>query len=434
MLLVYTHKVTPRLTYIFRHYFVRILQIPITFSTKIEEFVGHNGPKMTYGKVPLGNEFFVQNHSLLFEQGINEVQIQVGEWEEVPCFFKTDERSSIPFDIFAAGFYLISRYEEYLPHLEDEQDCFSCKNSLAFRNNFIEKPLIDIWAYKLQSLLKESFPNYPYKTRKFQFISTINASRTYIYKHQGLARSFGRALSHLFTFQIKTMFRQILTILRFKRDPYDTFQRLIYLKKHFSVETLFFFSVGNYSFYDRNSSFRNIHFRSLIKSVSDYSKVGLLASYFTVNDEALTKKEKERLEGIVNIPIKCSRQYYLRLNVPETYQHLIDLEIEEDYSMSYKDRVGFRASTCTPFYFYDLDFEIQTPLKVFPTAVSDTVLKDKMNLNNAQCRDKIKKLMDEVKKVNGTFISLFHNYALSEMPEWKGWRVIYEEMLKNAKK
>ncbi len=433
MLLVYTHKITPRLTYIFRHYFVRTLQIPITFSTKIEEFVAHNGPKMTYGKAPLGNEFFVQSHSILLEQGVNEVDIKVEKWEDVPCFFRTNERSNIPFDIFAAGFYLISRYEEYLPYLDDERDCFSHKNSLAHKHGFLEKPVIDIWAYKLQSLLKDFFPTYDYETRKFSFISTINVPRAYIYKHQGLARSVGRSVANLFSFQLKQIIQRILTILGFRKDPYDTFRRFIYLQKYFSVETIFFFSIGNYSLYDRNSSFRNIHFRSLIKSVSDYAKVGLLASYFSMNDEKLVKKEKERLEGVVNIPVKRSRQCHLRLNIPETYQNLIDLEVEEDYSMGYKDMIGFRASTCTPFYFYDLNFEIQTPLKVFPTAISDTTLKEEMNLTNAGCKAKIKILMNEVKKVNGTFISLFHNQSLSELPEWKDWRVIYEEMLKNAK-
>ncbi len=433
MLLVYTHKITPRLTYIFKHYFVRTLQIPITFSTKIEEFVAHNGLKMTYGKMPLGNEFFVQSHSLLFEQGVNEVDIQVEKWDDIPCFFKTNERSNIPFDIFAAGFYLISRYEEYLPHLDNEQDCFSHKNSLAYKHDFLEKPVVDIWAYKLQSLLKDFFPTYDYETRQFRFISTINVPRAYIYKHQGLARSVGRSVADLCSFQLRQILQRTLTVLGFRKDPYDTFQRLLYLQKHFSIETIFFFSIGNYSLYDRNSSFRNVHFRSLIKSISDYAKVGLLASYFTINDEVLIKKEKERLEGIINIPVKRSRQYYSRLNIPETYQHLIDLEVEEDYSMVYKSTVGFRASTCTPFYFYDLDFEIQTPLKIFPTTFSSTALKKGMNLTNAGCKAKVKALMNEVKKVNGTFISLFHNHTLSELPEWKGWRMIYEEMLKNAK-
>ena len=80
MLLIYTHKITPRLSYIFKHIFVRILQIPIVFTVKVEEFVAHNGPKLTYTKAPLGTEFFIRNHTLLFEQGINDIPINMSLW------------------------------------------------------------------------------------------------------------------------------------------------------------------------------------------------------------------------------------------------------------------------------------------------------------------------------------------------------------------
>ena len=79
-------------------------------------------------------------------------------------------------------------------------------------------------------------------------------------------------------------------------------------------------------------------------------------SYFSLKDAAILKKEKLRLENIINTPVTFSRQHYLRLSIPETYQNLIDLDIEEDYTMGYAKTVGFRASTCTPFYFYDLRF------------------------------------------------------------------------------
>ncbi|WP_407281437.1 polysaccharide deacetylase family protein [Tenacibaculum maritimum] len=136
------------------------------------------------------------------------------------------------------------------------------------------------------------------------------------------------------------------------------------------------------------------------------------------------------MERITNMPITRSRQHYLRFNLPETYQKLIDLEIVEDYSMGYADHVGFRASTCTPFYFYDLDFEIQTPLKIFSFALMDTTLNDYMKLTPKQSLGRIRDLKNEVKKVNGVFITLFHNESLSNYLRWKGWGNVYKSMLK----
>ena len=54
MILVYSHKITPRVRYIFKHIFTRVLLIPLDFTTKVEEFVAHNGPKMSYTKNNVG--------------------------------------------------------------------------------------------------------------------------------------------------------------------------------------------------------------------------------------------------------------------------------------------------------------------------------------------------------------------------------------------
>ncbi|MBI9040606.1 polysaccharide deacetylase family protein [Lutibacter sp.] len=429
MLLVYTHKITPRLNYIFKHIFVRILQIPVSFTTKVEEFVVHSGPKITYSKSPLGSEFFIRSHDILFEQGINDIDIKVLTWDTIPCFFPAGEFSSIPYDIFAASFYLISRYEEYLPHVRDIHERFPSNESLAFENGFLEKPVVDIWAFKFLELLKEKFPNYTYKERSFNMISTIDVDIAFSYKNKGVIRTFGGFFKDFVQFRFVNIWYRLLTILNFRQDPYDTFSEILKIKKELNLTTLFFFLVGDYTTFDKNISSSNNKYRSLVKSVADYAKIGLHPSYYSHTDAALLKKEKLRLENIINTPITFSRQHYLRLSIPETYQNLIDLDIEEDYTMGYARVVGFRASTCTPFYFYDLDFEIQTPLKLYPFAFMDGTLKDYMKLTNEESLAKILQLKDEVQKVNGTFISLFHNNTLSENEEWKGWSTIYKQML-----
>ena len=429
MLLVYTHKITPRLNYIFKHFFVRILQIPVVFSTKVDEFVAHNGPKITYSKSPLGSEFFIRSHDLLFDQGINDIDINILNWDNVPCFFPAGETSSIPFDIFAASFYLISRYEEYLPHVQDMHERFPVEESLAYKNKFLEKPLVDIWAYKFLEHLKEKFPLYEYKKRDFKLISTIDVDTAFAFKHKGVVRSLGGYLIDVFNFRFVNLWHRLLTNLNFREDHYNTFSELLKIQKEYNVKTLFFFLIGDYTTFDKNISFSNNKFKSLIKSVADYAKIGLHPSYFSSKNFEKLKKEKLRLENIINTPIAFSRQHYLRLIIPETYQNLIEIDIQEDYTMGYAKAVGFRASTCTPFYFFDLDFEIQTPLKIVPFALMDLSLKKYMKLSNEECLNKILALKEEVKQVNGTFISVFHNETLSENNYWKGWKTIYKKMV-----
>ena len=430
MLLVYTHKITPRITYTFKHFFTRILQIPVQFTTKVEEFVAHNDLKLTYSKQPLGNEFFIRSTDLLFEQGINDVEIIMDTWNGVDCFFHSRQEATIPFDIFAASFYLLSRYEEYLPHVKDKHDRFSAEESLAYKHGFLNKPLIDIWAFKFKQLLQEKHPEYQFKTRKFNYIPTIDIDIVYDFKLKGIVRTVGGYFNDLYHLKFFNIWLRTLVLLKFREDPFDTFETILDLQKEHQIKTIFFFSVGDYTTYDKNISPRNSKYKSLIKSVADYAEIGLHPSYFTMRNEATLKKEKSRLEKIINSPVKKSRQHYLRIDMPETYQNLVNLEVKEDYSMGYASHYGFRASSCTPFYFYDLDYEIQTPLKLYPFAVMDGTLRDYLDLSHKRAYEIIIKLAHEVKKVEGTFITIFHNETLSNKGRWRRWKKLYRDVFK----
>ena len=430
MILVYTHKITPRVQYIFKHIFTRILLFPVDFTSKVEEFVAFNGPKISYTKLPLGNEFFIRSHELLFEQGVNDMEIQISDWESTPCFFSAGSKSSIPFDIFAASFYLISRYEEYLPHVRDKHQRFTAEQSLAYKYRFLEKPVVDIWALKLRILLLKRFPECEFQERTFSYISTIDVDNAFAYKHKGFVRSIGGFLKDFFNLQVRNFLDRLFVLLRISKDPYNTFEEILALSKTYQKKVIFFFLLSDYTTFDTNVSASKRKFRLLIKHIADYANVGLHPSYYTMKDHLMLKKEKERLESITNIPLVRSRQHFLRFSLPETYQNLIDLEIHEDYSMGFASHTGFRASTSIPFYFYDLDFEIPTPLKIYPFAVMDTTLNDYMGLTPKQSLGKIKDLLEEVLKVNGTFITLFHNESMSGYLRWNGWQKVYATMLK----
>jgi len=434
MLLVYSHHITQRLTYIFKHYFTRILNIDVDFTSKIETFIAHDGLKFSYTKQPLGNELFIRSNDLLFKQGIDYLDISVSNWDEVPCFFQTNPSSELPFDIFSAGFYLISRYEEYLPHVKDDFERFPAEESLAFQNKFLDKPVIDIWAYKFRDALLQKFPDFEEeiisKERKFEFISTIDVDIAYKYKNKGVVRTIGGIFNDLTQFRISEIWFRLLVVFGLRKDPFDVFGKLIKLHRRYDIKTIFFFLLSEYTDFDKNTSAGNLKYKLLIKDVADYFKVGIHPSYYSMKDEQKMKKEKKRLEDIVNFPINKSRQHYLRMDLPETYQKLVDIEVDEDYTMGFASQYGFRASTCTPFYFYNIDYEIQTPLKVFPYAVMDGTLKEYLNYTPKKSLDTILKLAKEVKKVEGVFITLFHNESISGNGHWRGWDRLYDNILK----
>ena len=231
MLLVYTSKITPRVKFIFKQICTRILKIPISFTNVIEEFIAHDSLKMSYGPQPLGGEFFVKSNGLLFEQGLSDLELNVQVWDDTKCFFACGEKSQIPFDIFSASFYLLSRYEEYLPHLKDAYGRFTKEESLAFKQGFLQQPVVDIWAYKFKEALKNKFPNYEFETRKFSIHPVIDVPVAYYFKNKGLLRTFGETLSDLFSFRFKFIYDRFSVLFGFKKDPYDNFKWIINRQK-----------------------------------------------------------------------------------------------------------------------------------------------------------------------------------------------------------
>lgn len=427
MLLIYTHKITPRVSYVFKHLCTRILGIPVSLTTTIEEFIAHDSLKMSYTKQPLGNEFFVRSHELLFEQGLSDLDINVQDWEHTKCFFPTNERSDLPYDIFAASFYLLCRYEEYLPHVKDEYGRFTATESIAYKHDFLHQPVIDIWAYLLRDALQVPFPEYEFPTRQYKIQPIIDVPMAFYYKQKGLLRTFGGTLTDLYRLRLRHFYKRYLVLAGFQRDPYDTFKWIITKQKQTSEKFLVFFLIGDYSTYDKNININKKQFVSLIKSVADYCRVGLKVSYFALDNLETLKKEKQHMEAIVNYELQASRNSFSKLNLPESYRNLIELEVKQDFTMGYINHLGFRAGTCTPFQFYDLDYEIQTPLQINTFHMFDSALLSMASLLDK--KEKMQRLIAEIKKVNGIFAPVFHNHSFSNEERWKGFRDLFSYVL-----
>nr|WP_241148084.1 polysaccharide deacetylase family protein [Lacinutrix jangbogonensis] len=385
---------------------------------------------MSYTRQPLGKEFFIRSHDLLFEQGLSDVETKVSVWEDTKCFFPNGEQSALPFDIFAASFYLLSRYEEYLPHVKDEFGRFTAEESLAFNNGFLRQPVVDIWAFKFREALEDQFSKFLFPERQFKITPVIDVPNAYSYKLKSIMRTIGGTFNDLFRFRLKDIYKRYSVIFGFQNDPYDTFNYIINKQKQVKDKFIFFFLIGDFSTYDKNINAQKSKFISLIKEVGDYSKIGLKASYFALDNLSILKTEKLRMESIINQDLCASRQSYSKLNLPESYRNLVELEIPEDFTMGYINHIGFRAGTCTPFFFFDLDYEIQTPLRINTYHVLDyALLKYQSSLDKKM---HLNQIIKSVKNVNGEFVSVFHNYTFGTSETWKDYKEFFNIILEST--
>lgn len=432
MLLVYTKSITPRLKYIFDFIIHNLMGIEYRFTHNREEFKSFSGARLSYCTEPVDNELFIYSEKLLFEKGIEDQQLSVFEWNGVKAFFATHPKYVIPFDLFAASFYLISRYEEYLPHLRDSHDRFVETESIAWQKNFLQKPIVNIWAKELRKTIMEKYPDLKYVAHPYRFISTIDIDNAYAYREKGIMRTVGSYAKNLTELNFSQIAERTRVLLRIEKDPYDTYNFMHEVHKKYKTNVVYFFLLGEYGENDKNLPTDNKNFQELIKSLADYGDAGVHPSYGSNKKHGRLNKEVGLLSKILKREVTKSRQHFLKLRLPNTYRQLIDADISDDYTMGYAGQVGFRAGTCSAFYFYDLDLEQETSLKIHPFACMDATFKYYMKTDVDKVMDIVQSLVDEVKSVNGTFISLWHNESLSENYIWKGYRKVYEELLAYA--
>ncbi|TXK72149.1 carbohydrate esterase [Mesonia sp. K4-1] len=406
MLLIYIKTLTPRINYTFRQVCSSILGYEVGFTSKIEEFVAHEGMKISYGKQKMGNEFFIQEAGLLNEQGFNDTELKFHEWENTTCFFKVSDKSDVPFDIFSASFYLLSRYEEYLPHVKDSVGRYPYKESIGFKHGFLEQPVVDIWAYKFNTLLKDRFPKENSVKREFNNKNILAVAEAFKFRKKGIVRSIGASIRDFFKLDIANFIERFKVLFYLKKDPYDIYDGLVKESHQNQFKWHFLFQLSNYSIKSKNVSYNKIKYQALIKSMGDYGKIGLLPGYEALYDFSTLKLEKKRWESIVNRPLKLIGSYNYDLNLPTLYNNFDKLEIERDFSMSYAETLGFRAGTCSSYLYYDINFERISPLVLDPIVFNSNCIKYHTFF---ELKTKMEKIKDEVRMVGGSLNILMNN-------------------------
>lgn len=436
MVLIYIKKTSPRLQYIAAFIFNELIKTPYAITSHADSFNKFDGIKLNYTDEKISDEeLIIHPHGLLNETGITEQNIELFELAGFKAFFRcaSEKETTFPFDIFAASFYLLSRYEEYLPHEKDKLGRYAHVNSLAYKNNFLNLPLVNIWinyfAEWLQNKRTEGKAELKFYSPGFKFIPTYDIDIAYSYLQKGFLRNAGGALRSALKFNINSIAERIKVLRGTQKDPFDNYDWLDELHRQYGLKPIYFFLVAEKNGkYDKNILPQTKVMQQLIKDHAKKYEIGLHPSWQSGDSESILKREKDSLENICAKEIKNSRQHYLRLTLPNTYRRLIDAGITDDHSMGYGSSNGFRASVASSFFWYDIEKEEQTKLRIHPFCYMDSnaIFQQKL-----LPQDAFKEMMfyyDQCKMAGGTFITIAHNNNLGS--DKKDWRMVYEKFLK----
>lgn len=415
---------SPRARYIIKHVLEGMLGWKVTFAATKEEFESSDAPKIWYGSNAIGDAIHVPASGWLEEKGIKPIDPASVVIDGIPWLFPVEDEA----DLFAGAFYLLSRHEEYTSSDRDQHWRFPSASHYIVRHDIAEKPIVDLWALHLSDRLRRKFPSLPKPRRIYAHLITIDVDNGSKYLGRPLLRQLGAAFRDLLTGRVSTARERVGVLFGGKKDPFDIYDRLIKLEK----QLLVFFLVQGGGRFDHAAEIDHPALKKGIRSLGGSDRLGLHPSYESSGTPELFQKEKLRLEKVAGEQISRSRQHFLRWKLPDTLRQLEQLGIREEHSLGFSDRVGFRAGTCTPFPWYDLEKDQETGLMLHPFAAMDSALHDRMKLEPEAAANEMLRMANEVRAVQGTFISVWHDRFLSGHGEWRGWPDVFEQVIERA--
>lgn len=429
MILLTTHT-NPRLAYMAHWLGMRLFNTPLKIECNKE-----NLPPLewvlnyTNEELQSHPSIWIKPHCLLFENTITPQKISVSSKDEVPYFFET--AGDFHFDILAATFYLIQRYEEYLPHTKDIYGRYAHENSLAYKNNFLNLPLVDIWLQELKKTITNSDVDKAaedFAKTTLSYLPTYDIDIAYCYKGKGFIRNIAGILKSFFNF--KLIVERWMVITNKMPDPFDVYEELDVLHSQFNLQPVYFFLMANTSKgYDKNIHPAKQEMKNLVRNIGTKFNIGIHPTWQSGDDKKLLPSEIAMLKTNSLKSIYQSRQHYIRMAMPESYKALLLNGITEDYSMGYGSINGFRASTSVPYYWYNLADEQTTGLKIFPFCYMEANSIFEQKNTPAQALEELKQFEIEVKITGGTLITIFHNHLIGRDLTGRKWMAVYKDFL-----
>lgn len=409
--LFYVQQGGPRLEYILSVLFDGNFAI----TQDEQAFISYEGPKIQYTqekKFP--DSLHVPPQGILFNSTIEPIKIDCSLWNDIPIFFRG--QGDIPFDLPGAAFYLITRYEEYLPHEPDAIGRFPHTASIAFQQNFLSKPIIQHWV----SLLKKKVGNHFFQSLppEPKWISGYDADILFQYQFQSPIASLGKFIRNLCKGNFQELSLQWKVMRGSISDPFDIWQQLWQLCENKNIAPCFFFS-GNeqQQGYDRQTSFLHPTVHTIMQGCRQYGKLGWHPSFYSAADKLRMEKELARFQTTSPEKIKDVRFHYLRFTLPQSYQWLIDLGIENEYSMGYGAVNGFRASFSDSFLWFDLERNQVTNLRIHPFCFMDSTFYFHLKTTAADAYHFAQQLQSENRGIVRELGCVFHPHLLA-IPSW----------------
>lgn len=320
---------------------------------------------------------------------------------------------TINFDIIAAAYILLTRWEEMVIQARDQHNRFPSAASIAYRQGFLSRPIVDEYALILRQWLSVLQPELPLITHKFQL--QISHDIDHLGRSRRPVLDGVRMLKNYLLHWDKQIFlddaRHVAAGHGITPNTWAATQ-LVKWAGELNYRPRFYFMTATQSAYDEGYELTTSENLELIDIISKSGyEIGLHAGYETMLNLDQLKREKERLEQVLQSPVTSVRQHYLRTQTPETWRHWQNAGFLHDSSLGYSDAPGFRCGTCHPFKLFDVETDHELDVMEEPLIVMDTTLFNQQKTLK-MVENQILTLASNCQFVGGIFNFLWHNTSL----------------------
>lgn len=434
-ILIYSFQDSVRLTYVLDYVFKERLKVPYTLTNDLSVYESFEGPKLSYATAPTESGLYIKSVSLLFETHINlHLQLSIHRWKKVFVLFYNQPQASLPFDVFAAIFWMLSRYEEYVERSRDVHNRYTCKQSVAYKYSFHQVPVVDYWIEHFRRILNHQF-GMTIAASKASSLVTVDVDMLYQYKYKPASLQLLGGIKDLLSMRWTRLAERLSVISGKKSDPFYCFDEIQAATSSLGIPLHYFvLTLQHRTKYDRNMLISHPAFVASVNVLKDATDIGIHPSYNSLNDEVQLSQERNALEKVVNQKMYTNRFHFIKLHLPNSYHRLIQEGIAADYSMGWADENGFRAGTSRPFMWYDLENEKPTRLRVVPFCFMDatSLFYKKQTVKDVALI--LQSLQVHIERTGGLMTTIWHNYILGDRRQYPGWMKVFNLALSQLPK
>lgn len=357
-------------------------------------------------------------------------------------FQVSEEHVYIGLDILGSCFFMLSRYEEYVITDRDRFDRFDYRDSYAYKNNFLDRPIVNEYLEILWCAIKLIYSNAKRKKTAYSVIPTHDIDKPfgilYDSKWQIIRHFVGDIL---YKRGYKTSYKRLRNVFHRWHSPqilvkqgHEVFDFIIKSSRCYDLKNVFFFMNSKKSCLDGNYYVDNPDVKKLLeKVIAAGHTVGLHPSYDSYLDPKEIAKESAYISNVLhsihNGRLIGGRQHYLRWNNPVTWQAYEFAGLNMDSTLTFAGHVGFRCGVCYPYTVYDVVNRKPLGVKEMPLIVMDGTLFEYMHLSQGEALEVCKKLAQRCRRYNGDFVFLWHNTMLYTEENRKFYTKLLESVI-----